>query len=89
MCFIMKTYNFAWSRSKNNNNNKKKKKIRRTLEFNQSELLKPYIEFNTKKSEDKDWKEVCKLMNNAIDQKTKENLRNRINVEFVNNEKNC
>ena len=41
----------------------------------------------TQKNEDKDWKEVYKLMNNAIDQKTKENLRNRINVKFVNNEK--
>ena len=85
MCFIMKTCNFTWSRIKNL---KKKKKIRRTLEFNQSELLKPYIEFSTKKSEDKNWKEVYKLMNNAIDQKNKENLRNRINLEIVNNEKN-
>ena len=42
------------------------------LEFNQSQWLKPYIEFNTRKrieaelNNDKDGKELYTLMNNAI-----------------------
>ena len=50
----------------------KLKKVHRVLEFNQSQRLKPYIEFNTKKrieeekNNDKDRKVLQKLMNNAI-----------------------
>ena len=45
-------------------------KIDRVLEFNQSQWLKPYIEFNThkrieaEKNNDKDGKEFYKLMKN-------------------------
>ena len=57
----------------------KLKKVHRVLEFNQSQWLKPYIEFNTKKrieaekNNDKDRKVLYKLMNNAIYRKTMEN----------------
>ena len=63
------------------------------LEFNQSQWLKQFIEFNTqkrkkkKKKNDKDGKALYKLINNAIYGKTIENFRNRINVKVVNNEK--
>ena len=56
----------------------KLKKIHR----NQSQWLKPYLKFG-----DKGGKELYKLMNNAIYGKSVENLRNRINVKLVNNEK--
>ena len=55
--------------------------------------LKPHIEFNTEKSikgennNDKDKKALYKFMNNAIYGKTLENLRNRISVILINNEK--
>ena len=54
----------------------KLKKIYRVLEFNQSQWLKPYIEFNTQKrievekNNDKDGKPLYKLMNNAMYGKT-------------------
>ena len=70
----------------------KLKKIHRLLKFNQSQWLKPYIEFNTQKGQKK-WgqngKILYKLMGNtiyAIYGKTMENLRNRIDVRLVNNE---
>ena len=71
----------------------KLKKIHRVLKFNKSHWLKSYIEFNTQKrieaeKNDKDGKAFYKLVNNAIYRKTMENLRNRINVKLVNNEKN-
>ena len=50
----------------------KTKKIHRVLEFNQSQWLKPYNEFNTQKriktekNNYKDRKALYKLMNNAI-----------------------
>ena len=71
----------------------KLKKIYRVLEFNQSQWLKPYIEFNTQKrieaekKNDKDGKALYKLINNAIYGKTMENMRNKISVQLVNNEK--
>ena len=64
-------------------------KINRVLEFNQSQWLKPYVEFNTRKrietreNGDKDGKALYKLMNNVVYGKTMKNLRNRV----VNNKK--
>ena len=71
----------------------KLKKIHCILEFNQSQWLKPYIEFNTQKkieaekNNDRDGKALYKLMNNAIYGKAIENLRNKIDVKLVNNKK--
>ena len=50
--------------------------MRRALGFNQSRWLKQYIEINTQKRieaekiGDKDGKGLCKLMNNAVYDKT-------------------
>ena len=71
----------------------KLKKIHRILEFNQSIWLKLYIEFNTQKrieaekNSEKDGKALYTLINNAIYGKAIKNLRNRISVQLVNNEK--
>ena len=65
------------------------KKIHRVLEFNQSQCLKQYVEFNTQKrieaekNGSKDGKALYKLMNNAVYGKTMENLRNSINIKLV------
>ena len=69
------------------------KKIHRVLEFNQSQWLKQYIEFNTQKrieaekNGDKDGKALCKSMNNAVYGKTMKNLRNIIDVRLRSNKK--
>ena len=53
------------------------------IEFNQSQWLKLYLEFNThKKKFKKKNNNNGKLMNNAIYGKTMENLRNRIKRLF-------
>ena len=63
------------------------------LELNQFQWLKQYVEFNTQKrveaekNGDKDGKELYKLMNIAAYGKTMENLRNRIDVKRVSNQK--
>ena len=58
--------------------------VHRILEFNQRQWLKPYIEFNSQKriEAEKKWREI---MNNAIYEKTMENLRSRIDVRLGNN----
>ena len=67
--------------------------MHRLLEFNQFQWLKQYVEFNTQKrieaekNGDKDGKALYKLMNNAVYEKTMENLRNRINVKLASNKK--
>ena len=62
----------------------------RTLQFKQSDWMKKYIDFNTKKrmGATNDFeKDFFKLMINSVYGKTMENLRKRINIRFVNNEK--
>ena len=61
-------------------------------ELNQSEWLKPYVEFNVhkrikaEKNGEKDGKVLYKLMNNAAYGKTMENLRNKIDVSLLTND---
>ena len=65
-------------------------KIHRVLKIKQSDWMKKYTDFNTKKkmSATNDFeKDFFKLMINSVYGKTMENLRKRINVRFVNNKK--
>ena len=61
------------------------------LGFNQSQWLKPYIEFNTQKRIEaeriNDGKALYKLMHNVIYGKRMENVGSRIDAKLVNNEK--
>ena len=65
-------------------------KIHRILSFKQSNWLKEYVDFNTEKrkqSTDEFNKNLYKLLNDCIYGKSIENIRKRINVKLINDQK--
>ena len=66
------------------------KKVHKTLEFKQSAWMKPYIDFNTQKRKEatnEADKNLFKVLNNAVYGKTIKNIRKRIKVRIIKNEK--
>ena len=68
----------------------KLEKVHRILKFKQSDWLKEYVQFSTKKrqeSTDEFNKYFFKLLINCIYRKSMENIRKRISVKLINNSK--
>ena len=68
----------------------KLKKIHRILSFKQSNWLKVFNDFNTKKrqeSNDEFNKNLYKMFSNCIYDKSIENARKKINVKLINDKK--
>ena len=67
------------------------KKVHRILDFKQSDWMKPYIDFKTQKGKEADneaHKTLFKLLNNAVYGTTMQNMRKRIKIRIITNEKN-
>ena len=68
----------------------KLKKVHRAIKFEQKEILKPCIEFNTEKRKNarNDFeKDIFKLLNNAVFGKTMEDKRKHLDFEIVSDER--
>ena len=64
--------------------------MHRILELKQSAWMKPYIDFNTQKRKEatnEGDKNQFKLLNNAVYRKTMENMRKKIKIKIIKNEK--
>ena len=63
-------------------------RILRAIEFNQTDWMKPYIDFNTKlrtAATNDSGKDFFKLMNNSVFRKTMQNIRKHRNIKLVTN----